>query len=70
MKTYGINAVSIIVNKFVTQIVSNTERTKRGISLFNIEHTVSCSQVYGKSAQIYVIATNTRSAISPAVFSK
>ena len=39
MKTYGISAVSIIVNKFVTQIISNTEKTKRGISQFNIEHT-------------------------------
>ena len=33
MKTYSISAVNIIVNKFVTQIVSNTERTKCGISL-------------------------------------
>ena len=36
MKTYDINAVSIIDNKFVTQIASNTERTKHGISLSSI----------------------------------
>ena len=41
-ETYGVSAVSIIVNKFVTQTISNTERNERGISLIDIEHTVSC----------------------------
>ena len=66
MKTYGISAVSIIVNKFVTRVVSNTERTKCGISH---KSTLSAAIKYGRSARIYVITTNTKSAIRLGVFS-
>ena len=61
MKTYS---MSIIVNQFVTQIVSNTERIYAYLSKFYIEHTVSSNEIYRRNVLIYVISTNTGSGLT------
>ena len=62
MKTYGISAVSIIVNNFVTQIISNTERTKRFISLSSIRAHGQL-QLSIREKRVDIIAISTGSSI-------